>query len=186
MASGSVVAALGSDTGGSLRIPAHACGVSAWKPTWGLVSTSGAMALAPTLDTVGLIARSVGDLLTLAGHLAELPPAGAIYRAAVLNEAVTECESSVRHAIEDGLAALATCNVTLTRVDAAAAIDTIDRHALVVMQGEAARVHHGHLDDPACDQSLRRRIAKGSTLTTGHLRRADRRGRRLPPISSRP
>jgi aspartyl-tRNA(Asn)/glutamyl-tRNA(Gln) amidotransferase subunit A len=43
VASGAVVAALGSDTGGSLRIPAHACGVTAWKPSHGLVSTHGAM-----------------------------------------------------------------------------------------------------------------------------------------------
>jgi aspartyl-tRNA(Asn)/glutamyl-tRNA(Gln) amidotransferase subunit A len=161
VASGSVVAAIGSDTGGSLRIPAHACGVSAWKPTWGLVSTSGAMALAPTLDTVGLIARSAADLVTLAGNMAQLPPAGEIHRAAVLKEVVVECEPSVRRAIEDGLAALAGCHVTLTGVDARAVIDTIDRHALVVMQGEAARLHHAHLDKLASDQSLRRRVAKG-------------------------
>src|SRR5262249_38050187 len=124
VASGSVVVALGTDTGGSLRIPAHACGVSAWKPTWGLVSTSGAMALAPTLDTIGLIARSAADLLTVAEHLVELPPARGIDCAAVLNDAVAECEPSVRDAIEAGLAALATCNVTLTRVEGASAVNT--------------------------------------------------------------
>src|SRR5205823_4158343 len=155
VASGSVVAALGSDTGGSLRIPAHACGVSAWKPTWGLVSTSGAMALAPTLDTVGLLARSASDLVTLAGHIAQLPPAAGIHRVAVLNEVVAECEPSVRRAIEDGLAALAGCHVTLTGADGTAVIDTIDRHALVVMQGEVARLYHARLDKLACDQSLR-------------------------------
>jgi Asp-tRNA(Asn)/Glu-tRNA(Gln) amidotransferase A subunit family amidase len=161
VASGAVVAALGSDTGGSLRIPAHACGVSAWKPTWGLVSTSGAMALAPTLDTVGLIARSAADLVILAGHMAQLPSTGGIHRAAVLNDVVVECEPSVRRAIEDGLAALASCHVTLSGADGTAAIDTIDRHALVVMQGEAAHLHQARLDQLACDQSLRRRVAKG-------------------------
>src|SRR5262249_25605855 len=70
VASGAVVAALGSDTGGSLRIPAHACGVTAWKPSYGLVSTDGALALAPTLDTIGLLARSATDLLPLAPVLA--------------------------------------------------------------------------------------------------------------------
>jgi Asp-tRNA(Asn)/Glu-tRNA(Gln) amidotransferase A subunit family amidase len=65
VASGAVVAALGSDTGGSLRIPAHACGVTAWKSSHGLVSTHGVMPLALTLDTVGLLARSAKDLLLL-------------------------------------------------------------------------------------------------------------------------
>src|SRR5438874_2198669 len=161
VASGSVVAALGSDTGGSLRIPAHACGVSAWKPTWGLVSTSGAMGLAPTLDTIGLIARSAADLLTVAGHLSELPPSPGIHRAAVVNDAVAECEPSVRRAIDDGLAALAACHVTLTCVSGATAIKAIDQHGLVVMQGEAARLHHARLDKLACDPNLRRRVAKG-------------------------
>ena len=55
VASGAVVAALGSDTGGSVRIPAHACGITAWKPTHGAVSARGTMPLAPTLDTIGLL-----------------------------------------------------------------------------------------------------------------------------------
>jgi aspartyl-tRNA(Asn)/glutamyl-tRNA(Gln) amidotransferase subunit A len=161
VASGSVVAAVGSDSGGSLRIPAHACGVSAWKPTWGLVSTAGAMALAPTLDTIGLVARSATDILTVAEHIAELSSALTIHRAVVLNDAIAECERFVRRAMEDGVAALAACDVTLNRVGGATAVKTIDQHALVVVQGEAARLHHARLDALDCDQSLRRRVAKG-------------------------
>jgi len=63
--------------------------------------------------------------------------------------------------MEDGVAALAACDVTLTRVGGATAVKTIDQHALVVMQGEAARLHHARLDALDCDQSLRRRVAKG-------------------------
>ncbi|MET0633150.1 MAG: amidase, partial [Xanthobacteraceae bacterium] len=161
VASGSVVAALGSDTGGSLRIPAHACGLSAWKPTWGLVSTAGAMELAPTLDTIGLLARSVAVLRGVAGHMAELPEAEAITRVAVISDALADSEPAVRRAVDDGVAALAACPVTLARVDAMAAIDAIDRHALIVLQGEAARLHRARLDDPALDRGLRRRLAKG-------------------------
>ena len=62
VASGSAVFALGSDTGGSLRIPAHCCGVTSWKPTYGVVSPAGAMPLSPSLDTVGILARSASDL----------------------------------------------------------------------------------------------------------------------------
>jgi aspartyl-tRNA(Asn)/glutamyl-tRNA(Gln) amidotransferase subunit A len=161
VASGSVVAALGSDTGGSLRIPAHACGVSAWKPTWGFVSTAGAMELAPTLDTIGLLGRSVEVLRAVAGHMAELPEAEAITRVAVISDAIDACEPAGRRAVDDGVAALAACPVTLARVDAMAAIDAIDRHALIVLQGEAARLHRARLDDPALDRGLRRRLAKG-------------------------
>lgn len=51
--------ALGTDTGGSIRIPAAACGVVGLKPGRGLVSTRGVHDLAPSLDTVGPLARSV-------------------------------------------------------------------------------------------------------------------------------
>jgi aspartyl-tRNA(Asn)/glutamyl-tRNA(Gln) amidotransferase subunit A len=65
---------LGSDTGGSLRLPAAACGIASIKPTWGRVSRAGAMPLAPALDTIGLIARHVEDLALGLGLLAGPDP----------------------------------------------------------------------------------------------------------------
>jgi len=62
VAYGAIPMGLGSDTGGSLRLPAAACGVASVKPTWGRVSRAGAMPLAPALDTLGFIARHVEDL----------------------------------------------------------------------------------------------------------------------------
>ncbi len=53
--------ALGSDTGGSIRLPAHLCGLAGLKPTWSLVSRAGAMPLSFSLDTVGPLARTVRD-----------------------------------------------------------------------------------------------------------------------------
>jgi len=54
-------AALGSDTGGSIRLPAHFCGVAGIKPTYGRVSRAGAMPLSFSMDTVGPLARNVED-----------------------------------------------------------------------------------------------------------------------------
>jgi aspartyl-tRNA(Asn)/glutamyl-tRNA(Gln) amidotransferase subunit A len=65
VAAGLCAAALGTDTLGSVRIPASYCGVAALKPTYGLVDTRGVMPLSPTLDHVGFIAPCVADLALL-------------------------------------------------------------------------------------------------------------------------
>lgn len=62
VAAGMARIALGTDTGGSTRIPAAFCGVVGFKPTWGLVPLTGSIPLAPSLDTAGLIAHSVADI----------------------------------------------------------------------------------------------------------------------------
>src|SRR5688500_3734787 len=54
-------AALGSDTGGSVRLPAAFCGLSGVRPTHGLVSVENILPLCPTLDTVGPLTRTVED-----------------------------------------------------------------------------------------------------------------------------
>ena len=74
VAYGAIPAGLGSDTGGSLRVPAACCGVTSIKPTWGRISRAGAMPLAPQLDTVGFIARHVEDLALMLGLLAGPDP----------------------------------------------------------------------------------------------------------------
>lgn len=68
-------AALGSDTGGSIRMPAHFCGVTGLKTTVGLVSRAGAMPLSHSLDTVGPLARTAEDCALLTGLMAGADPA---------------------------------------------------------------------------------------------------------------
>jgi aspartyl-tRNA(Asn)/glutamyl-tRNA(Gln) amidotransferase subunit A len=67
-------AALGSDTGGSIRMPAHFCGVTGLKTTVGRVSRAGAMPLSQSLDTVGPLARSAEDCAVLLGLMAGADP----------------------------------------------------------------------------------------------------------------
>lgn len=61
VAAGFSYGSIGSDTGGSIRIPAACCGVVGMKPTFGLISRYGTSSLAPTLDTLGPITRTVKD-----------------------------------------------------------------------------------------------------------------------------
>jgi aspartyl-tRNA(Asn)/glutamyl-tRNA(Gln) amidotransferase subunit A len=65
-----VTAALGTDTGGSIRHPAAMCGVVGLKPTNGLVSTFGLMPLAPSLDCVGPLCRSARDVARMLSVIA--------------------------------------------------------------------------------------------------------------------
>jgi aspartyl-tRNA(Asn)/glutamyl-tRNA(Gln) amidotransferase subunit A len=67
-------AALGSDTGGSIRMPAHFCGVTGFKTTYGRISRAGAMPLSQSLDTVGPLARTVEDCALLLGLMAGTDP----------------------------------------------------------------------------------------------------------------
>jgi amidase len=62
VAAGEADVALGTDTGGSVRIPAACCGIVALKTTWGRVPTQGVWPLAPSLDTVGPMARDVAGV----------------------------------------------------------------------------------------------------------------------------
>ena len=71
-AAGMCYGSLGSDTGGSIRYPAAACGIVGMKPTWGRVSRYGVLALAQSMDHVGPMTRSAIDagimLQAIAGH----------------------------------------------------------------------------------------------------------------------
>jgi aspartyl-tRNA(Asn)/glutamyl-tRNA(Gln) amidotransferase subunit A len=70
LAAGLVEGALGSDSGGSIRIPAAWCGVVGFKPSFGLVSTDGCFPLAPSFDHAGPMARDVATCIEMMQALA--------------------------------------------------------------------------------------------------------------------
>jgi len=74
VAAGFAPAAIGSDTGGSIRIPAALCGLTGLKTTYGLISLHGAVPLSPTLDSLGPITHSVEDAALLTAAMAGPDP----------------------------------------------------------------------------------------------------------------
>jgi aspartyl-tRNA(Asn)/glutamyl-tRNA(Gln) amidotransferase subunit A len=68
VASGKVFAALGTDTGGSVRLPAAYCGVVGLKPGYGMVSRWGVVSYADSLDCVGVLGRGVEDVRGVFGE----------------------------------------------------------------------------------------------------------------------
>src|SRR6202050_404143 len=74
VAAGLCFAALGTDTGGSVRQPAALCGTVGWKPTYGRVSNLGVLPLAPSLDHVGPLTRGVEDCATVLEAIAGYEP----------------------------------------------------------------------------------------------------------------
>lgn len=121
---GSAALALGTDTSGSIRIPAALCGVVGLKPTRGLVSLDGCHPLAPSLDHIGPLAASVADVAAGTSALAgwtgwALPeePAGAP-RVGVLGGYFSRgLSGEVRSAFEAACARLADAGVELVPVD---------------------------------------------------------------------
>jgi len=74
IAAGLCVASIGTDTGGSIRVPSAFCGTVGLKPTFGRVSIFGTMPLSPSLDHVGPMARSVADAAILLDAIAGRDP----------------------------------------------------------------------------------------------------------------
>jgi Asp-tRNA(Asn)/Glu-tRNA(Gln) amidotransferase A subunit family amidase len=76
VAAGVCRVAIGTDTGGSIRIPAAYCGIVGFKPSYGLVDVSGVTELSHSLDHVGLLTASVADCLPALAAMADLPGLG--------------------------------------------------------------------------------------------------------------
>jgi amidase len=109
VALGAVDVALGTDTGGSVRVPAANCGIFGWRPSHGRISVAGVAPLAPSFDTVGVLARTAESLSSVASVLLaeSLPLSPAPLRILVPLEAWAAADPGIQKALEPILAKLA-------------------------------------------------------------------------------
>lgn len=128
LAAGLCHAAIGTDTGGSIRVPAALCGVAGLKPSAGRWSLAGVWPLVPSLDHVGPMARTGEDLLLLAEALdPDMPARPAARRVAFDPAWVAECDGDVQAAFGQTLTALTRKGVTVSE----ARLPALDRVAAV-------------------------------------------------------
>jgi aspartyl-tRNA(Asn)/glutamyl-tRNA(Gln) amidotransferase subunit A len=107
LATGQAALALGTDTGGSIRIPASFCGVSGLKPTYGRLSAEGVYPLARSLDHTGPMARTPEDVKLFYEALAGRAPAEPVRRVAVCPDLhVRPLDAGIRRAFEQAVRCL--------------------------------------------------------------------------------
>jgi amidase len=174
IASGEADVAYGSDTGGSIRIPAAFCGITGLKTTHGRVSLDGVWPLAPSLDTVGPMALDVagvaaGMSLLEPGFTIDVPPAARVGR---IRPAGFDVDPDVDAAVD---AALARSGIEVTEIDLAGWHDA-RQAAGVIIDAEAADSNRILLSDPVrrdlLGADVRARLIEGAATTPAQLAQA--------------
>jgi aspartyl-tRNA(Asn)/glutamyl-tRNA(Gln) amidotransferase subunit A len=137
--------ALGSDTGGSIRVPAAFCGVVGFKPTFGLVPTEGIFPLAPSLDHAGPMARTPGDAALLFSAIAgrSVEPVSSLEGLRVATSPgllAPEPVPAVAKALESSLRALVELGAELCEVALPGSREILDVF-VPLQQAEALRAH---------------------------------------------
>jgi aspartyl-tRNA(Asn)/glutamyl-tRNA(Gln) amidotransferase subunit A len=203
VAAGAVPLALGSDTAGSLRLPAAACGVASLKGTWTRVSRAGAMPLSGFLDCVGPIARDVRDLALAFGVIAGADGRDGIASSRRVPDYLRQIDQPVtglRIGVDDGLIAAADPLIqrrfeTALKVLEAAGGQrvqvsvpewrTIDHLTQLLQLPEVASAHGAFLRQRAADYGpqVRARIEYGHFIPSVDHQTAQRaRGRMLERV----
>jgi amidase len=174
VADGDADIAYGSDTGGSIRIPAAFCGITGLKTTHGRVPLAGVWPLAPSLDTVGPMAR---DVAAVAAGMALLEPgfllgAGPAGRVARIRPAGIAADPRIDEAVD---AALARSGLELTETELPGWLDAW-RASDPIIGTEAAEANARLLALPAARAMLSApvlaRLEQGAAVTAGQLEQA--------------
>lgn len=168
VATGEVDYAFGTDTGGSVRIPAACCGVVGLKTTWGRVPTGGVWPLAPSLDIVGPIARDVSGVVAAMrllepGFTPVAAPAGVVGRLRI---------PGVRPDVEDAVdAALDAAGLTVRDVQLDGWESCFGSYGTIVL-GELWRSHRTLLDADGLGAFANGGLLAGSRVSADALAEA--------------
>lgn len=180
VAAGLVPLAVGSDTGGSVRIPASICGVVGFKPGMGLIPTEGVAPLAPTFDTIGALGNSVADIRLACEVMAgrALPGRGPLPERLTF-AAVTEADlapaspevMAMIEAVRHRLVALGHRIVPAVLPRGLAGLQELNG---VIVAHEAWQVFHRQAEDSASpmDPHVRRRVLAGKAISAADYRRS--------------
>lgn len=176
VADGSASFAIGTDTGGSVRIPSSFCGIAGFKPAHGTYPADGVFPLSSTLDHVGLHAPTIDDIAAI--HAALGYPTESLARPLRIGVARSDIEAAdddVRHAIESALDILRDAGATLTDVvwpDAEATLVA----STAIMFSEAAAIHASAVADHGerYGADILARLELGSSLTGPEVAAAHR------------
>lgn len=182
VAVGAAALSLGTDTGGSVRIPAALCGVTGFKPTYGALSTTGVLPLGPSCDHVGLIARDAElmrtswDVLTREGGSIRRPDDARTLtglRVGVLARHLADADPDVAARVGDVAGLLREHGAVVDELVLPGEAEAVAAGATVVAF-EAAQVHRAWLDDPrsAYGDAVRARLERGRAMSAQRYRRA--------------
>jgi len=173
VALGMGLASVGSDTGGSIRIPAAACGVVGLKPTLAEVPTDGVVPLSVTFDHVGPITRSVTDATNVWAVLAgraipriESPAANAITLGVLGDYFTALLERDVRVAVDRALERLRAAGMSVAPRTVRGTETIVDTYINISLP-EAAHWHAPTLDARPADYQppVRERLERGRTIS---------------------
>jgi amidase len=162
VASGEADVSYGSDTGGSIRIPAACCGIAGLKTTWGRIPLTGVWPLAPSMDTVGPMARDVAGLIA---GMQLLEPGFAVVAQTpqVVGRVVLDADPVIDDAVDAALAATGweVIPVGLDR------LDQVTAAAMTVLDAEAWASDGVHADarPDQIGRDVLARLREASTIT---------------------
>ncbi len=147
VAAGLVDASLGTDTGGSVRLPASACGVTGLRPTWGSISNVGVFPVSAGFDTVGPMARSVADVARIFDVLTTDTPSTSrpVRRIGVPRVFITDdVDPSISEAVDAAARELSALGYDLVPIDIHGAAEAQDI-VYTLIYSDLAREHRDRI-----------------------------------------